>query len=196
MFHNIPKDMRERMRYLEQKDAQDGYDGTPKKERLRQIPPETGKLLSLLAASSPSGNYVEIGTSGGYSTMWLALAAKQKKCNIKTFEVLPEKIKVASETFQIAGIEDMVTIFEGDAMERLVELDTMAFCFLDAEKNRYQDYYELVKTKIIKGGFLVADNILDHWTILENMVEKVLNDNTFDSVVVPIGDGLLVSKKV
>ncbi len=78
MFHNIPKAVEERMRYLELMNKQDKQNGTPPLQRLRQIPLETGKLIALLAANVHEGTYLEIGTSAGYSTLWLALAYKEK----------------------------------------------------------------------------------------------------------------------
>ena len=71
MFHAVPQPILDRMRYLEEVDTQDRQDGTPRLQRLRQIPPETGKFLALLAASVPEGAYIEIGTSAGYSSFHL-----------------------------------------------------------------------------------------------------------------------------
>ncbi len=65
MFHNIPKVIKERMSYLEKLSQKQKKANTPPMQRLRQIPPETGKFLALLAASAPEGTYLEIGTSGG-----------------------------------------------------------------------------------------------------------------------------------
>ncbi|MCJ7459748.1 MAG: O-methyltransferase, partial [candidate division Zixibacteria bacterium] len=70
MFHNMPKTIKERMHYLESLDKEDRLAGKSPLERLRQVPPETGKFIALLAATAPEGTYLEIGTSGGYSAMW------------------------------------------------------------------------------------------------------------------------------
>lgn len=77
MFHNISEKVQQRMTYLEEIDSKDRLDGTPRLKRLRQIPPETGKFISLLAATAPKGNIIEIGTSAGYSSLWLAQACKE-----------------------------------------------------------------------------------------------------------------------
>ncbi|MFX1452106.1 MAG: O-methyltransferase, partial [Promethearchaeota archaeon] len=69
MFHEIPELIKKRMNYLEELDKEDRVDGTSRMKRLRQIPPETGKFISILAASSPKGEMLEIGTSGGYSAL-------------------------------------------------------------------------------------------------------------------------------
>jgi predicted O-methyltransferase YrrM len=127
MFHSIPPSVLARMKYLEQIDANDRRDGTPRLRRLRQIPPETGKFLALLAAAAPEGEYLEIGTSAGYSTLWLGLACQTLGRAVTTFEVLPEKAKLARETFQIAGLEGTVKLVEDDARKFLSRYDRIAF---------------------------------------------------------------------
>ena len=89
----------------------------PALKRLRQVPPETGKFLALMAAGAPEGEVVEIGTSAGYSTMWIALACEMLGRTLTTFEVLPEKVKMARETFKLVEVEAIVTLVEGDARE-------------------------------------------------------------------------------
>ena len=85
MFSEISASMNKRMQELERIDAKDRTDGTEHLRRLRQIPPETGKFLALFASNAPTeGDWIEIGTSAGYSTMWLSLAAKIKGKKIKT----------------------------------------------------------------------------------------------------------------
>ena len=79
------------MRDLEEMDARDRSDGTPRSQRLRQIPPETGRFIALLAATAQPGRYVEIGTSAGYSTLWLAVACRRVGRTVTTFEVLEDK---------------------------------------------------------------------------------------------------------
>jgi predicted O-methyltransferase YrrM len=130
------------MRLLEELDAKDRTDGTPRMQRLRQIPPETGKFLALLTAGAPAGPILEIGTSAGYSTLWLAVAARALGRRVVTFEVLPEKVKLAQETFRAAGVEETVELIAGDAREHLARYDSIAFAFLDAEKEVYGDCYE------------------------------------------------------
>ncbi len=196
MFHNIPKEIKKRMEYLVSLDKQDRLAGKSPLERLRQIPPETGKFLALLAAIAPEGTYLEIGTSGGYSGMWLALACKELGRKLITFEVLEEKVKIARETFKVAGLEDVVELVSGDAKEYLQNYKKVAFCFLDAEKEDYLDCYEKVVPNMISGGILVADNVISHKEVLEPMIERVLTDVRVDALVVPIGRGELVCRKI
>jgi predicted O-methyltransferase YrrM len=125
------------MQYLEHADAVDRADGTPRVDRLRQIPPETGKFIALLAASAPKGVILEIGTSGGYSTLWLAIACRETGRTLTTYEVLPEKAKIAEQTFDLAGVTDVVKLVQADARFYINDYPEIAFCFLDAEKEVY-----------------------------------------------------------
>jgi predicted O-methyltransferase YrrM len=196
MFHTIPVAMYERMRYLERADEQDRQDDTPHTERLRQIPPITGRFLALLAASAPPGDIVEVGTSAGYSTIWLSLACQEKGRKITTFEVLDNKYELAEETFALTGIGDCVQAIHGDAREYLADMTNIAFCFVDAEKDMYQDCYDLAVPNLVSGGLLLADNVISHARSLEPLVKKAAADERVDAVVVPIGKGLLFCRKI
>ncbi|MFX0021275.1 MAG: O-methyltransferase [Candidatus Hermodarchaeota archaeon] len=196
MFHKIPKEVIKRMSYLEEIDAQDREDGTPRMERLRQIPPETGKFIAILAASAPKGEFLEIGTSAGYSTLWIALACRLIGIKVITFEILKEKIRMAKETFKLTGVEDLVEIIEGDARAYIPNYKNISFCFLDAEKEVYDECYDLIIPNMVKGGILVADNAINHYKTLKPMLDKALADERVDALVVPIGKGELVCRKI
>ena len=196
MFHDIPEPVKARMRYLEEIDSRDRQDGTPRLKRLRQIPPETGRFIALLAASAPPGECIEIGTSAGYSTLWLALACRQSGRTITTYEILKEKIQLALETFRHAGIEDVVELVQGDARSHLAGLDRLAFCFLDAEKEVYLDCYEAVVPSLVPGGLLLADNAINHQQALGPILDRAQNDVRVDALIVPIGKGILVCRKI
>ncbi len=195
MFHDIPKAIEERMRYLMSLDENDRLDGTPDVRRLRQIPPETGRFIALLATTAPEGAYLEIGTSGGYSTLWLALACREIGRKLVTFEVFEEKARLAEETFKAAGIEEVVELVVGDAREYLHNYKDISFCFLDADKEVYHDCYEKIIPNLVKGGLLVADNAISHKEQLQSMLERALNDERVDALVVPVGSGVLVCRK-
>lgn len=196
MFNNIPEEIKKRMDYLCEIDRTDRKDGTPQLERLRQIPPDTGRFIALLLASSPEGTAIEIGTSAGYSTMWLALACEEKDRKIYTFELLEEKIRQAEETFKLAKLEDTVELIKGDALKNIEEFKNISFCFLDAEKDIYCECCEKIVPKLVKGGILVADNVISHGEALKPMIDRALNDDRVDAVVVPIGKGELVCRRI
>ena len=196
MFHRIPSQTLTRMGQLEEMDTRDRRDGTTRMQRLRQVAPETGRFLAMLAAGAPEGEYVEIGTSAGYSALWLALACRETGRKLTTFEVLEEKARLARETFRMAGVEDVVELVVGDAREHLPGLDGISFCFLDAEKEIYADCYELVVPRLVGGGILVADNAVSHADALQPMLDRALADERVDAVILPIGRGELVCRKV
>jgi len=195
MFHEIDIKILEQMKRLEAIDSKDRVDGTPRMERLRQIPPETGQFLALLAANSPNGKFIEIGTSAGYSSLWLSLVTKERNIKLDTFELLPEKIKLAKETFELADVNDSVNLIEGDAMEHLSNYNDIAFCFLDAEKEIYPECYDLVIPRLVKGSIFTADNVISHKDELQPFVDHALEDTRVDALVVPIGKGILVCRK-
>lgn len=192
MFHTLPTAMLAQMRVLEARDAQDRTDGTPRMQRLRQIPPETGKFLALLLANAPQGHVIEVGTSAGYSTLWLATTGRR----VTTFEVLPEKAQLARETFRLAGVETAVELIAADARRHLERFNEIAFCFLDAEKEIYGEIYEMVVPRLVKGGLLVADNAINHREALQPMLDRALNDTRVDALIVPIGKGELLCRKI
>jgi caffeoyl-CoA O-methyltransferase len=196
MFHKIPDSIKKRMEYLEDLDTKDRIDSTPRMERLRQIPPETGKFVSLLAASAPKGEFLEIGTSAGYSALWIALACKVNGNKLVTFEIRKDKAEFARETFQLTGLSDIVELIEGDARDYIPNYKNISFCFLDAEKEVYGDCYDLVIPNMIKGGILVADNAINHYETLKPMLDKTLADERVDALIVPIGKGELVCRKI
>jgi predicted O-methyltransferase YrrM len=195
MFHNIPPAIVDRMRYLEAQDSRDRQDGTPQPQRLRQVPPETGKFLAILAANAPAGDWLEIGTSAGYSSLWLALAAAHSGRRLTTFEVLPEKVALAQETFKSAGVTHLVRLVAGDARQHILSFEQIAFCFLDAEKELYGEVYELVVPRLVLSGLLVADNVTSHAETLQPIVDRALGDIRVDALAVPIGKGVLLCRK-
>jgi caffeoyl-CoA O-methyltransferase len=195
MFLEIPSTMQARMHHLEQLDAEQRQRDLPASERFCQVPPEIGRFLAILAASAPDGGCVEVGTSAGYSTLWLWLARRGRGPRIKTCEVLPWKLEQAHETFRLCAISDDIEQLVGDARAHLAQCADVAFCFLDAEKKGYLDCYELIVPRLLTGGILCADNIDSHRDQLAPFVAHVLADPRVDSVEVPIGKGVLLARK-
>lgn len=196
MFHQISEKVLERMAYLEMVDARDRTDGTPHLQRMRQIPPETGKFLALLAASAPPGVLLEVGTSAGYSGLWISQACRLRGDRLMTFEILPEKIRLARETISVTESEDMIILVEGDARQFLTGIQDVAFCFVDAEKDIYLSCYDLVIPNLVKGGWLVADNVISHADELRVLVDLAMVDQRIDTLVLNIGKGLLLCRKM
>ena len=145
---------------------------------------------------APHGEVIEIGTSGGYSTLWLSLACATAGRRMTTFEVMPEKQLLARETFRLAGVEPLVELVPGDARQHLVAHRDIAFCFLDADKEVYLDCYEMVVPQLVSGGLLVADNTISHRGELAELLERATTDDRVDALEIPIGSGVLLCRKI
>jgi predicted O-methyltransferase YrrM len=184
------------MAYLEGVDARDRLDGTPKALRMRQIPPDTGRFLSILAAGAPPGQVIEVGTSAGYSGLWLSLACRQRGDRLTTFEVDLHKVRLARETVQQARVEDVVQVVQGDARDHLPGIQPLAFCFVDCEKELYGEIYELAIPNLVSGGLFAADNALSHQAELSSFIGRALSDSRVDGLVVPVGKGVLLCRKI
>ncbi len=196
VFTDLPDAVARRMRELEAVDARDRDDGTPQARRLRQVPPETGRFLAILCAAAPGGEVIEVGTSAGYSALWLSLACRATGRRLETYEVDADKVERARETFAVAGVGDVVDLVAGD-FRSLAAVDPrpVGFCFLDAEKDVYDDCYDLVVPRLVPGGLLVCDNVISHADALGALVERAGADDRVDSVVVPIGKGELLVRR-
>ena len=195
MFHDIPEAVRQRMAWLEAKGAEEKAAGLERFKRLRQITPDAGRFLAIMLASAPAGRCLEIGTSGGYSALWLALACRATGRRLVTFELTDEKAALARETFRLAGVEDVVELRQGDALTLVREYDGVGFCFLDVEKGLYADCHELVAPRLVPGGLLVADNVISHAHELTDYLALVERDGRVDSVTAPVGSGLMVCRR-
>jgi predicted O-methyltransferase YrrM len=184
------------MRQLVEIDERDRTDGTTHDERLRQIPAVTGRFIALLAAAAPEGRYLEIGTSAGYSTLWLALACREVGRRITTFEILDAKAALARETFRLVGVDDVVELVHDDARKHLTRCSNVSFCFLDAEKVLYAECYEAVVPNMVPGGILAADNAISSRETLQPMLDGAVSDSRVDALIVPIGKGVLVCRRL
>jgi len=195
MFHDVPKRMLERMEHLESLDRRERAGDTARAERLRQIPAETGRFIAFLAAAAPEGLCLEIGTSGGFSTLWVALACREVARRVVTFEILEEKVSKARETFREAAVEDIVDLVHGDARDHLERYGGICFCFLDAAKDHYLACYEKLVDRMVSGGILAADNATSKKEELLPFLDRVLSDRRVDAMIVPVGEGVLVARK-
>ena len=143
---------------------------------------------------------LEIGTSAGYSALWISLALRQRALKtqhptlLHTFEVLPTKVELARATFRKAGVSDLIELIHADAREHIHAYEQIAFCFLDAEKEIYQDCYDLVVPNLVSGGLLLADNVISHQADLQSFMDRACSDDRVDAVVVPIGKGVLLCR--
>jgi len=124
------------------------------------VPIEDGRLLRLLAESIGAKHVVEIGTSNGYSGIWQALALKATGGRLTTFEIDAGRAAMARQNFKRAGVDDIITLVEGDAHEKVVDVaGPIDMVFIDADKEGYLDYLNKLLPKVRPGGLIVAHNI-------------------------------------
>src|SRR3990172_4658244 len=125
---------------LERHDAREREQGAPRAERLRQVTPEVGRFLHTLVLATRPRSIVEIGTSGGYSTVWLATAARAVGASVVTLEIDPAKVRRATASLREAGVDGVATIVEGDAFAYLRKRrGAGGFLFLDAGEEGHKD---------------------------------------------------------
>ena len=185
------------MARLEAQDAGERERGAPRSERLRQISPEVGRFLHTVALARQLRTIVEIGTSGGYSTIWLSLAARTAGASVTTLELDPKKVAAATANLRAAGLDGVATVIEGDAAAYLrAQREPVDFFFLDAEKEDYLGYLELIVPLLAPAGVLVADNLLSHANDLAAFRERALGDERLSGLVVPIGRGELFAVRI
>lgn len=185
------------MAELKARDIADRSDGTVHAAQLRAISPEVGQFLLTVALSINASKIVEIGTSGGYSTLWLAVAATRTGGRVVTFEIDPDKVARARRTFAAAGVDHVVELRESDGGAGLAEQHRSAdLVFLDSEKVDYVRLLELAIGALRPGGLLVADNLISHESELVEFRARALADSRLSGLVVPIGAGELVAVRL
>jgi len=178
---------------MEAEDAADREKDLPVSERSLAVGPDSGRLLFALVAPNAGCEVLEIGGSRGYSTMWLASAARILGGRVVTLERETGKIEAWRRNIADAGLEEWVELVEGDAKETLPELeDGFDVVFLDAWKDDYELLFGLARTKLDPGGIVVADNVTTSSTV-EAYAAARQADPTLVSVTVPIGHGLEVT---
>lgn len=161
------------------------------------IPASTGKFLYNIVLISKSKNILEIGTSNGYSTIWLAEAAKQNKGKVTTIEILEEKVKLAKENFKRAKLDRMIKIINGDALLEIPKLKgKFDFMFIDAIKRDYIKYLKLAEKNLKKGSVIAADNAIMFKDKMQHYSNYLHNNKNYSTILVPIGTGVEFSVKV
>ncbi len=154
-----------------------------KKNYVFNVPREGGEFLNLLVKLKKPKSLLEVGTSNGYSTIWLAMESN----NVTTIEKDSYRAGLAQENFRKAGLKNIKLVTE-DALEVLPKLkERFDFVFLDAVKKDYINYFKLIKFE--KGAIIVADNILTH--DLDEYCDFVRNK--YKSLLVKIGNGMEVT---
>ncbi|MBX2818406.1 MAG: class I SAM-dependent methyltransferase [Rhodothermaceae bacterium] len=166
---------------------------TDRSSKVLNITPETGAFLALLLQEAKPRSILEIGTSNGYSTIWLARARASFASNVVSVDALAEKTKLAKSNLTKVGLIDSVTLFTMDAGAYLKEADNQSFdfVFLDASRSDYVHWWRDLR-RIMDWGILVVDNALSHKDEMHSFVSLIRSQPELDHVVLPIGKGQLI----
>jgi predicted O-methyltransferase YrrM len=146
----------------EEKKILDVLDAMDKNERrhMMNVPKEDGRLLRLLTEATDAQHVVEIGTSNGYSAIWIGLALRSTGGKLTTFEIDERRAGLARNNFKRAGLEELITLVFGDAHEKIAGIkEPIDILFLDAEKEGYLDYMEKLLPLVRPGGLVLAHNM-------------------------------------
>src|SRR5262245_64065750 len=176
---------------LEEEDARERAEGVPREQRARQISPTTGRFLFGLVSHNAGCEVLEVGASRGYSTIWLAAAARILGGTVVSLEHDAEKCGAWRRNIAEAGLEEWAELLEGDAFETLELLEEpFDVVFLDAEKDDYEGLFALARSRLEPGAVVVADNVLSHVDTLGAYSAARQADLTLLSVTVPLDRGL------
>jgi len=165
------------------------------------ITADTGTFLSILLKAINAKRILEVGTSSGFSTLWFADAVgKDRKSRLITIEMNPLKVEWAWKNFKEAGVDKMIEIRQGIALEVLHKLKgNFDFVFLDADKENIIKYFDLVLPMVRIGGIIAADNMLypEHYRpSMRKYARHVHGKPNIQSITVPIGMGEEITIKL
>jgi predicted O-methyltransferase YrrM len=170
---------------------------TERPKRLLNITRDTGRLLWIIVRAMNATRVLEVGTSNGFSTVWLADAARSTSGHVTTLEINPDKIALARANLAAAKLGSLVDIIPGNATQTLSVLPgPFDIVFLDADRPNYLTYLELVVPKLRAGGLLIADNVTSHPQELQDYLLRVKSDPRLFSVTAPIGNGEEIALKL
>ncbi|MSP12743.1 MAG: methyltransferase domain-containing protein [Chloroflexi bacterium] len=185
------------MRRLERQDQEEREQGLPQAQRSRSIRPEVGQFLHLLIRLARAKRVLEIGTSNGYSSLFLAAALADTGGKLVTLERDPRKIEQARQNWAEAGLDNNITLLAGDAHESLKTLSgPFDLVFIDAEKEDYLHHLDLAYPLVRQEGLIIADNVTSHAVELQQYIEHTQSHPGLLSVTVPIGRGEQISLKL
>lgn len=166
-------------------------------QRMLNITRETGEFLSVLVRSMRARRLLEIGTSNGYSTLWLAEAAREVGGTVTSVDFSEFKLKLASANFARAELSSFIKLIHKDAslvLER-VEPEAIDLMFLDSERRQYPRWWPHIQRALRPGGLLIVDNAISHSEEMAPFIALVKADIEFTTSLVPVGNGEFLAVK-
>lgn len=173
-----------------------GHDAgqTDRLKRFRNIEPESAQFLSMLIHAQQSKRVLEIGTSTGYSTLWLAQALSKTQGRMITVEIDAERSVQAQQHARQLQLDHWVEYRVGDALQFLQQSQgVFDLILLDAERDAYIDYWaHLARLLKPQGGLLLVDNVISHAAEVQEFIQLIQQDSRFIMSTLPLGAGLLM----
>jgi predicted O-methyltransferase YrrM len=188
-------EMLEKERGAPRVEAPGGRDGG-RDMRMRAVGPRTGQLLNILAASLPNPTILELGTSFGYSGIWLAEAAQRAGGRLITMELHGYKSEFARDMADKAGLADVIDFRVGDAVEMISRLEVgIDFVLVDLWKDLYLPCLEAFYPLLNPGAIVVADNMIRPGNDdVKAYGAAIRAKQGISSVLLPVGSGLEISR--
>lgn len=159
----------------------------------------TAEFLYVLIRMQKSKNVLEIGTSNGYSGIWLGKAVKLTGGHLTTIEFYDKRLDIAKENFKNCGVDDVITTLKGSALMHLEYMSDdfeIDFAFIDANKSEYIKYFEIIDKHMKKGGIIACDNVLSHEVKCRPFIDAINSNPNYENVVLPLPAGLSLGRKI
>ena len=187
----MTESLRQLLAELEQFGAANDGSITDRSHRMLNITHDTGEFLAVLVRATHAQRVLEIGTSNGYSTLWLASAARAIGGSVSTIELSEFKVELAAKNFARSGLASVIIQIHDEAGRVLANMGIAAFdlIFLDSERAEYPGWWPDIKRVLRFGGLLVVDNATSHPEEMAPFVALVKADPEFATSLVPIGNG-------
>ena len=166
-----------------------------------------GRFLSMISNMVKPKNILEIGTYTGYSALCLAEGLNLEG-KLHTIDINEEHINIAEQYFKKSKYKNNIITHTGNALDIIPNLNMdFQLVFIDADKQNYCKYFDLLIDKMVKNSYIVADNVLWSGKVIQNDMDKetksldnynkkVCNDKRLETVLLPIRDGLMISRKI
>lgn len=170
---------------------------TERSGRMLNITRDTGEFLSVLIRAMNAQHILEIGTSNGYSTLWLAEAVEATGGSVTTVEYLESKWRLAADNFAKSGLAQRIEGLHADAAEILQRTPdaSVDVLFLDSDRTEYVAWFPDIKRVLRVGGLLVVDNAISHEQEMAPFVDLLRTDADFTTSLVPVGKGEFLAVK-
>ncbi len=163
--------------------------------------PGDAMMLRILVESARAKRGVEIGAASGFGAINMGIAFERTGGHLWTHEIDPKWVKETRENLVKVGLENVVTVVEGDALQMLPNIEApVNFVFIDALKQDYLKYLKILEPKLSAGAVVVADNVIASARAMKDYLDYVQTSPDYDTVIIRSSmeknDGMAISYKI